>query len=141
MTLYDDLGGFDALLGLCRRWHELCLADPLTAHPFTAAPIHPFHDERLAAYLTEVTGGPRLYTAGFGDESSMLRLHAGNGVHRELDDAAVDAFERAVTEVGMTGEAGARLGAYFRRATYAMDAYAEGPHLVADELPLNHVDG
>ena len=82
-TLYESLGGFDALLAACRRWHQLCLADPVAAHPFEHA-LHPQHDERLAAYLAEATGGPKLYTAGYGDESSMQRMHAGNGEHGEL---------------------------------------------------------
>lgn len=47
-TLYDEVGGFDTLLAVCRRWHELCLADPVAAHPFEHV-THPLHDERLAA--------------------------------------------------------------------------------------------
>ena len=54
----------DAVLARTRRWHELCLADPMAAHPFEHG-LHPRHDERLAAYLAEAVGGPALYTAGF----------------------------------------------------------------------------
>ena len=55
-TLYEQAGGFDALLDLCVRWHDLCLADPVAAHPFEHD-LHPRHDERLAAYLSEALGG------------------------------------------------------------------------------------
>ena len=75
MSLYDDAGGFDRILALCKAWHARLQQDPLAWHPFGHG-THPRHDERLAAYLAEAFGGPPLYTAGFGDESSMMRLHA-----------------------------------------------------------------
>ena len=135
-TLYEAVGGFDAILALTRRWHELCLADPLAAHPFERE-LHPRHDERLAAYLAEALGGPMLYTAGYGDESSMQRIHAGNGVHTDLDEACLAAFDRALAATGITGETAARVSAYFRGATIAQRAYGEGAHLVPDGLPFN----
>ena len=134
-TLYEAVGGFDVLLALTRRWHALCLADPAAAHPFEH-PLHPQHDERVAAYLAEAFGGPALYTAGYGDESSMQRLHAGNGVHAELDEACLVAFDRALADIGITGQTASRVSAYFRRATVAQRTYADGPHLVPDGLPL-----
>ncbi len=137
-TLYQALGGFDALLAVCRRWHELCLADPLAAHPFSHG-MHPQHDERLAAYLAEATGGPKLYTAGYGTETSMQRLHAGNGDHPELDEACLRLFDRALADVRAPLEASRALSAYFRRATVAQRAYSKGRGQVPDDLPFNHV--
>jgi hemoglobin len=134
-SLYDSLGGFDALLALCRRWHALCLADPLAAHPFEHG-LHPRHDERLAAYLAEVTGGPKLYSAGYGDESSMQRLHAGNGEHRELDERCLALFEQALVDVGLPPLPGKRLAAHFRQATEAQHAYSKSPDDVPEGLPL-----
>jgi hemoglobin len=135
-TLYQSLGGFDALLALCRRWHELCLADPLAAHPFSHPGMHPQHDERLAAYFAESTGGPKLYTAGYGDESSMQRLHAGNGEHRELDERCLALFDQALADVGIPAPAAARLAAHFRRATDAQRAYGSSPEDVPAGLAL-----
>jgi hemoglobin len=134
-TLYESLGGFDALLALCRRWHELCLADPVAAHPFQHA-LHPLHDERLAAYLAEATGGPKLYTAGYGDETSMQRLHAGQGEHKELDEVCLALFDRALADVGLPAGPAARLAAHFRRATEAQRAYADGAERVPGALRL-----
>ena len=134
-TLYDSLGGFDALLAACRRWHELCLADPVAAHPFEHG-LHPQHDERLAAYLAEVTGGPKLYSGGYGDESSMQRLHAGNGEHRELDERCLALFEQALADVGLRADPAARLAAHFRRATEAQRAYGVSAEQVPDGLAL-----
>lgn len=135
VTLYTDLGGFDAVLAICVRWHELCLADPEAAHPFERA-LHPQHDERLAAYLAEATGGPALYTGGYGTESSMQRMHAGNGVHPDLDEACLRLFDRAVAESGVPGNAGARLCAYFRAVTEAMRVYGGSEDDVPGGLPI-----
>lgn len=136
VSLYDDLGGFDVLLRFCRRWHELCLADPVAAHPFESE-MHPHHDERLAAYLAEATGGPELYSAGLGDETSMRRMHAGQGSSEELNDACLRLFDVALAEVEITGDAGRRLSDYFRAATASFDAYAESRELVPENLPFN----
>jgi hemoglobin len=137
MTLYEALGGFDVLLAACRRWHELCLADPLAEHPFSRA-LHPQHDERLAAYLAEATGGPKLYTAGYGDETSMQRLHAGNGEHAELDEACLRLFDQALADVKVAPEAARALSAYFRKATEAQRAYSRSAAQVPARLPFNY---
>ena len=135
VTLYADLGGFDAILGICVRWHALCLADPEAAHPFEHG-LHPLHDERLAAYLAEAAGGPALYTGGYGTESSMQRLHAGNGEHADLDEACLRLFDRAVAESGAPENAGGRLCAYFRAVTEAMRVYDRSVDDVPDGLAI-----
>jgi hemoglobin len=137
MSLYEKLGGFDSLLAVCRRWHALCLTDALAAHPFSRG-LHPQHDERLAAYLAEATGGPRLYSAGYGTESSMQRQHAGNGEHPELDEVCLRFFDDALKECGISPEPAAELSAYFRKATHAQHAYSSKAAKVPDGLPFNH---
>jgi hemoglobin len=136
MALYDDLGGFDAILAVCRRWHALCLADPAAEHPFSHPGLHPQHEERLAAYLAEAAGGPPLYTAGYGDESQVQRIHAGNGAHLDLDEACLRLFDQALADCGIPPKPAARLSAYFRAATEAMRAYGASRDLVPDGLPL-----
>jgi hemoglobin len=135
-TLYGQAGGFDRILALSRRWHELCLADPVAAHPFEH-PLHAYHCERLAAYLSEALGGPPIYSAGYGDEAGVQRIHAGNGVHPELDDACLAVFDQALADVGIDGETGERISHYFREATLAQRAFADGIALVPDDLPMN----
>ena len=138
-SLYQDLGGFDRILTLTRCWHQLCLQDPAAAHPFEHQ-LHPYHDERLAAYLAEAFGGPALYSAGYGDESYVQQLHACNGVHIELDEACLAAFDRALTAVGMSGAAAMRASAYFRRATEEQRAWSGEGAQVPAGLPFNFAD-
>ena len=136
-SLYDQVGGFDKILALTRRWHELCLQDPAAAHPFEHE-LHPQHDERLAAYLAQAFGGPKLYTAGYADESHVQRLHACNGEHAELDEACLAAFDRALGDVGIKGKAGRSASAYFRRATIEQRRWAEHWAQVPANLPFNY---
>ncbi len=136
-TLYEAIGGFDKILALCKRWHALCLANLEASHPFEHG-LHPQHDERLAAYLAEAFGGPQLYKAGYGDESSMQRIHAGNGVHVALDEACLAEFDRALADVGITGDAAQAASAYFRRATEEQRAYGGPNAAVPENLPFNY---
>lgn len=138
MSLYEKLGGFDVLLAVCRRWHALCLTDEMAAHPFLHKGMHPQHDERLAAYLAEATGGPKLYTAGLGTESSMQKLHAGNGDPPELDEVCLRFFDQALADCRVKPAAAKALSAYFRKATHAQRRYSDPAAKVPAKLPFNH---
>ncbi|CAN5506358.1 group II truncated hemoglobin [soil metagenome] len=137
-SLYEKIGGFDGILALTTRWHERCLANPDASHPFERG-THPQHNERFAAYLAEAFGGPALYTGGYGDESSVQKLHAGNEIHIELDEACMLEFDNALTDVGITGEAWQTISNYFRRATEAQRIYATQDAPVPTDLPFNYV--
>jgi len=136
-SLYQQVGGFDRVLAVTRRWHALCLAHPVAAHPFEHAG-HPHHCERLAAYLSEALGGPRLYSAGYGDETAVQRLHACNGEHIALDEACLALFDQALAEAGVPAAPARRVSAYFRSATEAQRQWAAGDAVVPDGLPFRH---
>lgn len=136
-SLYDQVGGFDTVLALTRRWHALCLQHPVAAHPFEHG-LHPHHEERLAAYLAQALGGPALYTAGFGDETSVQRMHACNELHVELDEACIAMFDQALADVGITGPAANGISAYFRSATEAQRDWSSPSAQVPDGLPFRY---
>lgn len=135
-SLYLSLGGFDKILELTEAWHERCLQDSVAAHPFDRE-LHPHHNVRLAAYLSEAFGGPALYSAGYGDESYVQKLHACNGIHVELDEACLAAFDQALIDVGIEGEPAALAADYFRRATEAQRAWSEEGTEIPSNLPFN----
>ncbi len=135
-SLYQDIGGFDKVFELANRWHHLVLNNPETSHPFEHG-IHPYHAERLAAYLAEAFGGPRLYSAGYGNESSVQKLHACNGEHIDLDLACLAEFRQALADCGITGETAVRTANYFQRAIERQRDFS-GPHAkVPTDLPFN----
>ena len=137
-SIYEAAGGADGLLDLAHAWHARCLADPVASHPFDHPGQHPLHLERLAAYWGEALGGPPIYTSEMGDESMVLRLHAENGEHTELDERAVACFDAALVDVGYTGELRQVLHDYFAWGTVRMAGNPVTPDTVPDGVPLPH---
>ncbi len=135
-SLYDMVGGSEGLLRLAHAWHRRCLADPIANHPFSHPGLHPQHSERLAAYWAEAIGGPPAYTASMGDHSHVMRMHAGNGVHPELDERCIELFALAMDDAGIPAAARGPLGDYFRRVTELMSQFPRSASDVPKELPL-----
>ena len=102
-TVYEAAGGYQGLLRLAQAWHARVMADELVSHAFSHG-LHPDHCERLAAYWAEALGGPSTFSAAYGDETSVVRMHSGNGPHDDMDHRAIACFDRALEDVGLTAE-------------------------------------
>jgi hemoglobin len=46
-------------------------------------------------------GGPPRYSELFGDETSVVRMHSGNGPHDEMDRRAIACFDLALADIGL----------------------------------------
>jgi hemoglobin len=88
----------------------------VVAHAFDGA-LQPDHVERLAAYWAEALGGPVSYTGVYGDETAVVRMHAGHGEHAEMDERAIRCFDQALSDVGVMGELATALHDYFAWST------------------------
>jgi len=99
-TLYQAAGGADGLLRLAGAWHARVIADEVVSHAFSHG-YHPDHTARLAAYWAEALGGPRTYSSQYGDETSVVRIHSGNGLHEEMDRRAIACFDQALLDAGL----------------------------------------
>ena len=132
-TVYEAAGGRDGMLRLAHAWHKRVLEDEVVSHAFSHG-YHPKHTERLAAYWEEVLGGPRTYSDRYGDETSVVRIHSGNGVHEEMDRRAIACFDQALEDVGLARDERLRrvLRDYFAWATTATMARY---HHSADDVP------
>ena len=121
------------MLKLAAAWHARVLDDEVVSHAFSHG-FHPDHTERLAAYLTEALGGPMTYSGRFGDETSVVRIHSGNGVHEEMDQRAIACFDQALMDVGLADDERLRqvLHDYFEWATTTTMAEY---HRSADDVP------
>lgn len=118
MTLYEAAGGMNGLLRLAEAWHELVVEDEVVGHAFSHG-FHPKHTERLAAYWAEALGGPAAYSEQFGDETSVVRMHSGNGPHEEMDRRAIACFDQAMEAIDIRKDSalGRALHDYFAWAT------------------------
>ncbi len=114
-------------------WHARVLDDEVVSHAFRHG-VHPEHTERLAAYWGEALGGPTTFSSGYSDETSVVRLHSGNGPHEEMDERAIACFDQALHDTGLDHDDQLRqaLHDYFAWATHtAMARY----HGSADDVP------
>jgi hemoglobin len=124
-TLYDFAGGAAAFLALSLAMHERCLADPVLNHPFSHG-TSPDHDQRLADYLGEVFGGPRVYSERYGGHSSMLDMHASTGADSDFGSRFLACFDQAVDDAGLPNDLAFRraLHEYMAWATSEVDTYS-----------------
>jgi hemoglobin len=131
-SVYEAAGGKEGVLHLAEAWHSRVMADEIVSHAFSHG-FHPQHNERLAAYWAEALGGPTTYSDSYGDETSVVRIHSGNGPHEEMDRRAIACFDQALVDVGMTTEPLRQvLHDYFAWATTTtMSRY----HGSADDVP------
>jgi len=132
-TVFEASGGIDGLRRLAAAWHRRVMADEVVGHAFSHG-FHPQHVERLAAYWAEALGGPSMYSESYGDETAVVRIHSGNGMHDEMDRHAIACFDQALADVGLADHSALRqvLHDYFAWATTTTMARY---HRSVDDVP------
>jgi hemoglobin len=135
-SVYEAAGGSAGLLRLAEAWHSWVMADEVVSHAFSHG-FHPQHSVRLAAYWAEALGGPTTYSDTYGNETSVVRLHSGNGPHEEMDRRAITCFDQALDDAGLTEPARQVLHDYFAwAATMTMSRYHASAADVPDGLTI-----
>jgi hemoglobin len=109
------------------------MADDVVSHAFSHG-FHPEHTERLTAYWVEALGGPAIFSDAYGDETSVVRLHSGNGAHDEMDRRAIACFDQAMTDVGVDQEDPVRTVLHDYFAWVTTESLARFPRS-ADDVP------
>jgi hemoglobin len=133
-TVCEAAGGYEGLLSLAEAWHRRVLQDAIVSHAFSHG-YHLQHTERLAAYWAEALGGPAIYSEKYGNETSVVRLHSGNGPHEDMDQRAIACFDQALSDTGLARNEQLRrvLHDYFAWATTTTMARY---HDSADDVPI-----
>jgi hemoglobin len=136
-SIFDAAGGMAGIRRLADAWHSRVMADEVVSHAFSHG-LHPQHTERLAAYWAEALGGPAGYSDAYGDETSVVRTHSGNGVHEEMDRRAIACFDQGLVDAGLAEDDPLRqvLHDYFAWATTSVNRYHESPDDVPDGLRI-----
>jgi hemoglobin len=137
-TIYAAAGGDAGMRRLAEAWHARVMADEVVSHAFSHG-FHPLHVERLAAYWAEALGGPAAYSAAYADETTVVRMHSGNGPHDEMDQRAIACFDQALVDTGLAQDPQLRdaLHAYFAWATTtAMAQYHGSKNNVPEGLQI-----
>ena len=137
-TLFEAAGGTEGVRRLADAWHRRAMADEVVSHAFSHG-FQPDHVERLAAYWIEALGGPSAYSDSYGDETKVVRIHSGNGLHEEMDRRAIACFDQALEDTGLAGDPNLRqaLHDYFAWATTGpMARYHRSANDVPDGLTI-----
>jgi hemoglobin len=136
-SVFDAAGGMEGLRRLAHAWHARVMGDEVVSHAFSHG-FHPHHTERLAAYWAEALGGPTAYSEAYGDQSSVVRMHSGNGPHEDMDRRAIAAFDAAMIDAGLDGDHRLRqvLHDYFAWATTTSMARYHAADDVPGGLPI-----
>jgi hemoglobin len=98
-TLYEWLGGIDALNRLTTRFYEHVKDDTLLAPVF--AHMDAGHAAHVAAFLAEVLGGPTAYTEAHGGHPHMIRQHLNRHLTQDKRRRWVSLLLETADELGM----------------------------------------
>lgn len=98
-TLYEWLGGMDALARLTTRFYEHVKADALLGPVF--AHMGDDHPSHVAVFLAEVLGGPHTYSAGHGGHPHMIQRHLNRHLTQAQRRRWVGLLLETADELGM----------------------------------------
>jgi hemoglobin len=98
-SLYEWVGGIDALNRLTTRFYEHVKGDALLAPIFAHMGVdHPAH---VAAFLAEVLGGPRKYSDEHGGHPHMIQRHLDRHLTQEQRRRWVGLLLESADELSM----------------------------------------
>jgi CDGSH-type Zn-finger protein/truncated hemoglobin YjbI len=102
-TLFEWCGGLPALTRMTRIFYEKHVpADPLLAPLF--ANMAPDHPQRVARWLGEVFGGPKLYSQNYGGYQRMVSQHLGKALTEEMRARWVQLICRSAQDAGLPSD-------------------------------------
>ena len=98
-TIYDWLGGADALHRLTEVFYGHVREDPVLAPVF--AGMDADHPQHVAVWLGEVFGGPADYSADRGGHAHMASRHLGRRITEEQRQRWVTLLMQTADEAGL----------------------------------------
>jgi CDGSH-type Zn-finger protein/truncated hemoglobin YjbI len=102
-TLFEWAGGLPALIRLTRAFYSKYVPeDPLIGPLF--ANMRPDHPERVASWLGEVFGGPKMYSSQYGGYERMVSQHLGKGLTEAQRARWVSLLCKSADEVGLPAD-------------------------------------
>jgi hemoglobin len=101
-TLYEWLGGGEALARLIDRFYQKVPTDPILAPLFAQMP--PEHFRHVAAFIGEVFGGPADYSARHGGHAAMIEHHLGKSITDEQRKRWLSLLLETADELGLPAD-------------------------------------
>jgi truncated hemoglobin YjbI/quinol monooxygenase YgiN len=101
-SMYDWVGGTEALERLMERFYDLVASDDLIGPLFKG--MDPGHPRYVAMWLAEVFGGPARYTTERGGYHHMLTMHLGKAITEPMRRRWVSLLMDAADQVAIPGD-------------------------------------
>ncbi|HEY1751024.1 MAG TPA: group II truncated hemoglobin [Caulobacteraceae bacterium] len=99
-TLFEWAGGYPALLAMTTiLYRRYVPQDPLIGPLF--AGMSADHPERVASWLAEVFGGPKLYSERYGGYRAMIAHHAGKNIKPEQRQRWASLMAQSADDAGL----------------------------------------
>ena len=98
-SLYEWLGGIEALERLTTAFYDGILNEPDELLEPVFRGMHPDHPKNVAAWLAETFGGPATYTAAHGGYEHMVHAHRDRGLTEEQRQRWVARLARTADQV------------------------------------------
>jgi len=103
-TIFEWAGGYPALLRMTSIFYEKHVPeDPLIGQLFST--METDHPERVARWLSEVFGGPPLYSHHYGGYNRMLSQHVGKRITEDQRARWAMLISRSADEAGLPRDA------------------------------------
>jgi len=101
-SLYDWIGGIDALSRLTEAFYQRVRVDDLLGTVFSK--MDPGHPRHVAEFLAEVLGGPPLYSAAHGGHPEMVRHHLNRHLSEPMRRRWINLLLDSYTELGLPAD-------------------------------------
>lgn len=105
MSIYDEIGGADAVRAAVDQFYERVLPDPVLAPYFEGIEMNRLKDH-LRMFIAAAIGGPERY-----EGRSMQAAHAGLDITTEAFTHVVDHLVATLTALGVPDDTIAAIGA------------------------------
>ena len=136
-TLYEWAGGEDAIRRMINAFYDRVERDELIS-PFFPGGVGAEHRDHVAAWWSEVFGGPDRYTRELGGYERMLARHRGLGIGAEQRRRFVSLMSLAADDAGLPEDAEFRsaLLAYLEWGTRLAMHNSQPDAAVAEHAPV-----
>jgi CDGSH-type Zn-finger protein/truncated hemoglobin YjbI len=103
-TLYEWIGGLEAIEKLTARFYEIILTQPDPVLEPVFRGMNPGHAKHVAAWLAETFGGPASYTSEHGGYHHMVHQHRDRGLTEQQRHRWVELLMATADEVGLASD-------------------------------------
>jgi CDGSH-type Zn-finger protein/truncated hemoglobin YjbI len=138
-SVFEWAGGLPALTRMMRIFYEKYVPEDELLAPVLAN-MATDHPQRVAAWLAEVFGGPKIYSGAYGGYKRMFSQHLGKGITEEMRVRWVELIHKAKHDAGLPNdpEFGSVFGSYVEWGTrLAVENSSAGAH-PPENMPMPH---